>query len=63
MMKQNELAKRLNITAAYVSQIISEKKRPMWPLAKRIAEETDTDPVLWLEGRTDDMRKALENAN
>lgn len=56
---QTKIAKKAGITSAYLSEIIHNKKRPSWPTSKRLAEVTCTDPVLWLEGTTDEIRAAL----
>ena len=50
---QRKLAEKVGITAAMVSMILSGKAKPSWPLAKRLAAVTNTDPVDWIEGEID----------
>ncbi len=36
------------------------KARPSWPTAKRLAEVTGTDPVIWLEGTPEELQAIFE---
>lgn len=60
-MKQKDLAKKLNVSDAYLSMLINRQRVPNWNMAKRIAEITDTTPYLWLEGSSDEIREALKS--
>lgn len=39
--------------------MIAVKKRPSWHTAKKLSLATNTDPVLWLEGDSEDIKKSL----
>ena len=56
---QIKIAKRADISAGYLSDIINTKRRPSWSTAKRLAEVTGTWPTLWLEADTRSIRAAL----
>jgi len=57
---QKEIAASLGMTSSQLSDIINRRCPDMrWKTAKRCAEGTGTDPVLWCEGTTDDIKKAL----
>jgi transcriptional regulator with XRE-family HTH domain len=58
--KQTEIAKRAKVSDAFISLILNGKKRPSWPTAKRLAEATGTNPVLWLEGTAAEMKAVLK---
>ena len=60
--KQFELAKAAGITEAMLSYILSGERRPSWDVAKKLAELTSTDPLLWMEYNAIEMRKAVKNA-
>ena len=60
--KQFELAKAAGITEAMLSYILSGERRPSWDVAKKLAELTNTNPLLWMEYEIDKMRKVVENA-
>ncbi len=55
--RQKDIAKKAGIGPAMLSGIMNGKARPSWPTAKRLAEVTGTDPVLWLEGTPEELQK------
>jgi len=57
--KQKDLAQKVDISISYMSEIINRKRRPSWDLAKKLATVTATNPVLWMEGTSDDIRNFL----
>lgn len=57
---QLKISQLVNISPGMMSGIMNGKARPSWATAKRLAETTGTDPVLWLEGTPDEIRKAIE---
>ncbi len=59
MKTQTKLAKKVGVTQQFISKILRGKSRPSWPTAKRLAEATGTDPVLWLEGTPEEIKQAL----
>lgn len=59
-MKQTELAKKCNISDAFLSEIIARKKRPSWNVAKKLSKHTSSTIDLWMEGTTAQIRKALK---
>ena len=58
-MTQIKIAKKAQITQGHLSKILNGKRSPSWKLAKKLAEVTGTDPVLWLEGSSQERRAAL----
>ena len=56
---QKQIAEATELSAPMISLILSGKKRPSWSSAKRLAAATDTDPVLWLEGSPNEIKKAI----
>ncbi len=62
-MKQVELAKRAGITEGMISFILSGERRPSIDVAKKLAEATGTDPLLWMEYNISEMLKAVKNAD
>lgn len=57
--KQIILAKRSGLSEAFVSLILSGRKRTGWENAKRLAEITNTDPAIWMDGDLDQMKVAV----
>ena len=56
---QTEIIKRSGIHQSTLSNILTGRSRPSWSTAKRLAAATDTDPVLWLEGSPNEIKKAI----
>ena len=55
----NNLAEKCGCSAPMISQIRNGKARPSWKLAKRLAEVTDTNPELWLDGTPEEIKTVL----
>ncbi len=56
---QAYIAKCLKVTPTFINSLVKTKKRPNWKRAKQLAELTKTDPVLWLEGTSEEIRSAI----
>ena len=56
---QKQIAIDVGISESFLSQIIKNIRRPSWRTAKLLAKSTGTDPVLWLDGTTEQIREAL----
>jgi transcriptional regulator with XRE-family HTH domain len=56
---KSEIAVKAGISKAMVCQIFLGKKRAGWRSAKRLAEATQTDPVIWLEGSPEEIKNAI----
>ena len=56
---RTEIIKRCEIHQSTLSNILTGRRRPSWSIAKRLAAATDTEPVLWLEGSPNEIKKAL----
>jgi transcriptional regulator with XRE-family HTH domain len=54
-----QIARKLDVSPQYVSQIIRNIQRPNWKRAKQLAAITRTSPELWLEGTPDQIRAAI----
>jgi len=61
--KQTRFADKIKISDAFLSQILSGKRRPGWATAKKLAAATRTKPNLWLDASPERLRDILEAAN
>lgn len=59
---QKHIAKMARVSAPFISQVLTGKKRPSWKKAKELADATGTDPVVWMEGTPDEIRAAIRKA-
>ena len=55
----NQIAKRAGVSLSGLSNVLAGRRRPSWSTAKRLAAATDTNPVLWLEGSPNEIKKAI----
>jgi len=60
---QTRLAKTINKTDGFISQILSGKRRPSWNVAKDLAAATGTTPNFWMDTAPDKLRDFLSAAN
>jgi transcriptional regulator with XRE-family HTH domain len=60
---QAYIAKTMGVSPAYINYLVNTKKRPSWKTAKKIASVTNTDPILWLEGSSNEIRAALKQGS
>jgi len=60
---QNEIANSVGVSDAFISMLISGKKRPSWKKAKMLAAFTGTKPELWLDGSPEEIKAALAGEN
>lgn len=56
---QTQIAEKSGLHVSTVSNILTGCRRPSWKNAKRLAEATNTDPVVWLEGSPDEIKNAI----
>ena len=56
---QTQIAHELNVSITFVNLLVHAKKRPSWKRAKQLAAVTNTDPILWLEGSSEEIKAAL----
>jgi transcriptional regulator with XRE-family HTH domain len=56
---QKNVAKKVGISPAFISMIMSGQRRPSWNKAKKLAEATGTKVDLWMEGSPDEIRAAV----
>ena len=54
------IAKKMGVSPAYINYLVNTRKRPPWKTAKKLASVTNTDPILWLEGSSDEIKAALK---
>ena len=57
------IAQEIGVSSVYVNYLVNCKKRPNWQTAKKLAEVTKTDPILWLEGTPEKIKQALSQSN
>jgi len=60
---QQHIANAAGVSRAHIGHILNGIRRPSWRLAKTLAEITGTDPVLWLEGTSEEIRAALNRTS
>ena len=58
-LKQFEIARKAGISPSFLSEVISNKKRPSWYIAKKLEKVTGIAVGLWMEGATEKLRKQL----
>ena len=58
---QNKIAAIAGISNSFFSMVVRGRRRPSWTKAKRLAEATASDPVLWLEGSPAEMKAVLND--
>ena len=57
---QKRLRERTGLSAAYINDILSGRvKLTSWPTAKKLASASNTDPILWLEYGSDEIKAAI----
>ncbi len=56
---QTIIAQKAKISCAFLSELKNGKKRPSWHTAKRLASVTNTLPILWLEGSSEEIKQVL----
>jgi transcriptional regulator with XRE-family HTH domain len=54
-----KIAAMAGISQGFLSNIICGRNRPHYKTAKNLAAATNTEPVLWLEGSPEEIKKAL----
>lgn len=54
-----KLAAQIGISQGFLSNILIGRRRPHYKTAKNLAAATNTEPVLWLEGSPEEIKKAL----
>jgi transcriptional regulator with XRE-family HTH domain len=59
--KQTELAEKSGLHVSTISNIFNGWRRPSWKNAKRLAEVTNTDPIIWIEGSPEEIKQAILN--
>lgn len=60
-MNQQQLGYATGLSQGYISKIISGAHiLDSWSTAKKLASATNTNPVLWLEGSSDEIKAALK---
>jgi transcriptional regulator with XRE-family HTH domain len=62
LLKQVELANATGMSEATISKILAGKRRPSWRVAKALAMATGTDPYLWMENNTDELKRVVKDA-
>ncbi len=60
---QTRIANKAKISTAYISMILSGKRRPSWQNAKKLAFITKTRPELWLDGEPEKIKEILDAVN
>ena len=59
---QRKIAYSAKVTPAFLCAILKGHKRPSWQAAKRLAQVTATDPILWLEGTAGEIVAGIDAA-
>ena len=58
---QKQIACAADISRSLLSMILSGKRRPRWPKAKRLESVTGISAIDWIEKPSDELKSALEN--
>ncbi|WP_027360144.1 helix-turn-helix domain-containing protein [Desulforegula conservatrix] len=58
---QTQIAKKAGVSDAFISFFFKGKKIPSWKTAKKLGAATDTDPILWAEGRFEEIKTVLSS--
>uniref|UniRef100_A0A6M3LSQ8 Putative DNA binding, helix-turn-helix domain containing protein n=1 Tax=viral metagenome TaxID=1070528 RepID=A0A6M3LSQ8_9ZZZZ len=58
-LKQVEIARLAGVSESFLSEIISNKKRPSWATAIKLSKATKTPIDLWMGGTTKKIRKHI----
>ena len=61
--KQTEIAEKSGLHVSTISNIFNGWRRPSWKNAKRLAEVTNTNPVIWIEGSPEEIKQAILNGD
>ena len=56
---QKEIAKKIGVSDAMISQFLRGHKNISAATAKKLAEVTGTSPLLWLYGSLDEIKSAI----
>jgi len=60
---QTEIAEKVGISDAFMSQLLNGQRRPSWAMAKKLAHTTNTKPELWLDGEPAKIKEILDAVN
>jgi len=56
------IADKIGVSRVFVTQLVNAEKRPNWRRAKQLAEATGTNPIVWLEGKPEEIKAAIKKA-
>jgi transcriptional regulator with XRE-family HTH domain len=60
MATQTQIARKTGLSQAFISMIFNGKKKvTYWPTAKKLAKATNTNPILWVEGSSEYIKKVV----
>ena len=54
------IADKVGVSRAFITQLVNTEKRPNWRRAKQLAEATGVNPVIWLEGTSEEIKSAIK---
>lgn len=57
--KQKDIAQKLGLSPSYLSEVLNKRRRPSWDVAKLLARETGTSPMVWMDGTEADLKNAI----
>ena len=58
---QKKIAQKVNVSDAYISQILSGKRNISKTVAKRLSETTGVSPLVWLYGSPDEFKQLFSD--
>ena len=59
-LNQAQTAKKLKISEAYLSLLLSGNRRPSWTIAKRLAKFFGTTEKIWMDGTPRQIKYAIK---
>lgn len=62
-MKQNDLAKQLGVTQAYISKFINGHTGCSLKTARRLTDLFGHDPLFWMEATPEEIKSIIGNGN
>jgi len=58
---QTKLARKTGLSDAYISQLLNGYRTVSANAAQRLADATNSNPLVWLYGTSDEKRNAIKN--
>ncbi len=57
---QKQIAEEVGISAVYLCRLAKGLRQPSWTVAKKLANLTNSDPVVWLDGDPEERQQIIK---